>query len=413
MSAGTDHRTGAAEPGAATEEAQSEEPSLITRKFVFVVVATFLYFLTVGAQIPTVPRYAADELDAGGLQVGIAVGAFAVSAAALRPWIGRLGDIKGRRALVMGGSAIAGFSLLSYPLATTLPLLVLARLVTGVGEAAVFTGAASAAQDLAPDHRRGEAASYFSVALYAGIGAGPFAGETLLRATNFTTLYVTAGVISLLAACVAYKVPVGTRTEGHVFTRRNGSATAAKPAGIVHPAAIWPGMILFLGLIPVVAFGAFLPLYGEQIGLDDVGPVLGLYAILVLAVRIFGSKLPDVIGWRRGSTMALIGVLTGAGAIGAWQSAAAVWIGAVGLAAGMSLLFPALFLAVMRAAPEQERTHAIGSFSLFFDLAQGLGAAFIGAVVSLSNEQGGFLAAAGCALAGLFIQRLAATRIPA
>lgn len=413
MTAGTDCRQNLTEA-----EDRADEPSLITPKFAFVVVATFLYFLTVGAQIPTVPRYASDQLGGGGLQVGIAVGSFAVSAAALRPWVGRLGDIRGRRALVMGGAAVAGASLLLYPLATSIPALVAARLVTGAGEAAVFTGAASAAQDLAPDHRRGEAASYFSVALYAGIGVGPFAGETLLRATSFSTVFLTAGVVSLLAAAVAWKVPVGKTTAGPMFLRRNGKGAksdepAPPRARLVHPSAVWPGLILFLGLVPVVTFGTFLPLYGEQVGLDDVGPVLALYAALVLVVRIFGGKLPDLLGWRRGSTLALLGVLTGAGVIGVWQSAAAVWLGAVGLAAGMSLLFPALFLAVMDSAPERERTHAIGSFSLFFDLAHGIGAAFIGGVVSLSSEQGGFLAAAACAFAGLFAQRVAASRIGA
>jgi MFS family permease len=396
LSAGTECRT----KDAGTDSARAE-PSLITPKFVVVVLATFLYFLTVGAQIPTVPRYASDELGGGGLQVGIAVGAFAVSAAALRPWVGRLGDVRGRRILVMGGAAVAGVSLLFYPLATSIPALVAARLATGAGEAAVFTGAASAAQDLAPDHRRGEAASYFSVALYAGIGVGPFAGESLLKATNFPTVFLTAAAVSLLASCVAWKIPVGKKSR----------ASTAQPVGLVHPAAIWPGLILFLGLVPVVAFGAFLPLYGEQIGMDDVGPVLALYAAVVLVVRIFGGKLPDALGWRRGSGMALVGVAVGAGVIGAWQSSVAVWMGAVGLAVGMSLLFPALFLAVINSAPERERTHAIGSFSLFFDLAQGLGAALIGAVVSLSGEQGGFLVAAACAFAGLFVQRLAASRI--
>jgi MFS family permease len=312
------------------------------------------------------------------------------------------------RILVMGGCAIAGASVLLYPLATSIPLLIGARLVSGVGEAAVFTGAASAAQDMAPDHRRGEAASYFSVALYGGIGIGPVAGETLLRATNFTTVFLTAGAISLLSALIALKLPVGRTTSPDAANSSGGGFRK-----LVHPSALGPGVILFLGLVPTVAFGAFLPLYGEQVGLDNIGPVLAVYAGLVLVVRIFGAKLPDVMGWKLGSSLALGGVLVGAGIIGLWQSAAAVWIGTVTLAIGMSLLFPALFLAVMSSAPEEERTHAIGSFSLFFDIAQGLGAALVGAVVSLSNEQGGFLAAAACALVGIVMQRVLAARIGA
>ena len=101
------------------------------------------------------------------------MGAYAVSAAVLRPWVGRVGDTKGRRLLAVGGCIVVAVSFLLYALVSELWMLVLARLVTGAGEAAVFVGVATAAQDLAPDHRRGEAASYFSVALYGGLALGP------------------------------------------------------------------------------------------------------------------------------------------------------------------------------------------------------------------------------------------------
>ena len=66
----------------------------------------------------------------------------------------------------------------------------------------------------------------------------------------------------------------------------------------LQPDALWPGFILFLGLIPFTAFASFVPLYGEEVGLDSVGGVLGLYAGLVLIVRIVGARLPDRLGWR-------------------------------------------------------------------------------------------------------------------
>src|SRR5205085_7403077 len=79
--------------------------SLLSVPFVFVTSATLLYFTALGALLPTLPRFVEQKLGGGGLQVGIAVGAFAVSAALLRPWAGRLGDARGRRILVVGGSA--------------------------------------------------------------------------------------------------------------------------------------------------------------------------------------------------------------------------------------------------------------------------------------------------------------------
>ena len=111
---------------------------------------------------PTVPRFVEDELGGGGVQVGVGVGSLAVTAALLRPWTGRIGDTRGRRVLAVSGATIVGVSILLYGAASELWMLVLARLLTGAGEAAMFVGVATAAQDLAPDHRRGEAASYRS-----------------------------------------------------------------------------------------------------------------------------------------------------------------------------------------------------------------------------------------------------------
>ncbi len=70
--------------------------------------------------------------------------------------------------LVLGGGTIAGMSVLGYTLATSLPVLIGMRLVTGVGEAAMFVGAATAVQDLAPTAATRGATSYFSVAVYGG-----------------------------------------------------------------------------------------------------------------------------------------------------------------------------------------------------------------------------------------------------
>lgn len=377
-----------------------DERSLLTPQFAVVMVASFAYFTAQGALLPTVPRFVESELGGGGAQVGVGVGAFAVSAALLRPWVGRIGDLRGRRVLSVAGSAVVSVSILTYALASSLWMLVLSRLLTGVGEAAVFVGVATAAQDLAPDHRRGEAASYFSVALYGGLAVGPPLGEALVH-HGFTTLWVVVAGFAAFAAVASCWIPRGRtvdRLSGRRFLQRD---------------ALWPGLLLLLGLIPFTAFAAFVPLYAEDIGLDSVGGVFVLYAGLVLVVRSAGARLPDTLGWRRGSALALCGVTLAIWLVAAWGTVASIWAAAVALGAGMSLLYPSLFTAVMAAAPEQERSHAVGTFSVFFDLSQGFGATFIGVVVSLSsgNKRAGFAAAGALAFSGLIVQHLLRDRI--
>jgi predicted MFS family arabinose efflux permease len=45
----------------------------------------------------------------------------------------------------------------------------------------------------------------------------------------------------------------------------------------------------------------------------------------------------------------------------------------------------------VEAAPDSERSHAIGSFSVAFDLAMALGGFLVGAVVALTDRPAGFL----------------------
>ncbi len=62
----------------------------------------------------------------------------------------------------------------------------------GLGEAALFVGAATLIADLSPPNRRAEAASYFSVAVYGGIGLGPTIGEWVLADDRYTLTFVVA-----------------------------------------------------------------------------------------------------------------------------------------------------------------------------------------------------------------------------
>ena len=123
----------------------------------------------------------------------------------------------------------------------------------------------------------------------------------------------------------------------------------------------------------------------------------------------YGARLPDRLGWHRASTAALTALVAGGVVLGLWHSAAGVWVATVALAVGMSLLFPALFSLAVTRAPEEERSQAVGTFSVFFDLASGVGAPLLGIVVTLSSEQGAFLVSGLVAAIGFYaISRLAA-----
>ena len=380
---------------------------LLSSTFVVVVVSATAYFTAMGMLLPVLPRYVTDELDGNGFQVGLAVGAFAVSAALVRPLVGRLGDRLGRRPLAVVGALVAGLSIAAYGALPVLAFLVVFRLVTGLGEAAYFVGAATAAQDLSPSDRRGEAASYFSISIYTGLAIGPFLGETLYRSGGPGRVWLVSAVLAGLSSVLALLIPgtLGRRSSEEL------AADADKPRRFLHPAAVMPGTILLLGLIGFAAFSSFLSLHLEGLGIDDAGPYFLVYGVAVLLVRIFGARVPDRFGATRTTTVSLLSIIVGTLVIAVVSSSAAIYGATVVFSLGMALLFPALFGLVVERAPDDERSHAVGTFSLFFDLSQGVGAPVLGLFVTLfGTDRAAFVVGALVAGVGLVVAR---TRLPA
>ena len=385
-------------------DGSASDERLITPAFVRITGSALAYFIAIGVLAPVLPRYVEDVLHGGGTAVGIAVGAFAVSAAALRPLVGRIGDQRGRRILVLGGGTVAGLSVLGYAAADNLGWLIAMRLLTGVGEAAMFVGAATAVQDLAPAMRRGEATSYFSVAVYGGLAIGPLVGE----ACRTTWGVHSAWFVSSGMCAVAVLVGLGMPTARPEVTR-----DLSTKRRFLHPAALRPGVILALSTTAFAGFSAFVPLYVRQVGLDNSGVIFAEYAVSVLLVRIFGARLPDRLGSIRGASLAMILQATGLLTMCGWNSATGLYVSTFVYSMGVSLLYPSLFPLVVDGAPESERSQAIATFTLFFDVSQGLGAFLLGVVVSLSSERWAFGVAGLLSLAGLALLRTTAPRVAA
>jgi MFS family permease len=369
----------------------ASKPRLISPAFLLIALAALAYFTADGVLIPAVPRYVEGPLGGNDVAVGLSVAAFSVTALLLRPWAGRLGDRRGRRLLMLIGGSVVTVSVLGYVAATSVALLVALRLLTGVGEAFFFTGAASAINDLAPESRRGEAVSFFSLALYIGIGVGPLIGEALITEAGFTVTWLVSAGCALVAAALTLGVPE-TRPEG---LEDEGSAR------LIHPAALRPGLALLTSVWGMSGFFAFVPLYALAIGLEGSRFVFLLYSTIVVAIRSLGARIPDLIGPVVSSRLALTASTLGLAVVGLWRSPVGLFVGVAIFAVGSALTFPALMLLALRGTPASQRGAVIGTFTAFVDLGFGFGPATLGVVSEAFGYRGLFLTASAVALVGL------------
>lgn len=380
------------------------QPRLLTPRFVLVVAVGLAYFLSLGMLLPVVPLYVKDvSAGFGGsdLTVGIVVGAFSVGAVLLRPFAGRIGDRMGRRILIVGGALTVAVGVALYLVAGSLALLIAARVIGGVGEAAFFVGAGTMITDLAPEARRGEAISYWSVAVYGGLAFGPLLGEVVLGDDNhFARVWAVSFVLALVAGLV------GLFCRETMTPPADPAPDPAPPRPpLLHRASLAPGVVLFFGLVGLAGFFALVPLYVEEIGLKDSRTVFGVYGGLVLVVRIFGARLPDRLGPLWAGTGATGFSAAGLLIMAAVPNVVGLFAGTVVFSIGMSLLYPAVLTLALSGVPENERGSSVGTVSSFFDASQGLGALILGGVAAVGGRRGAFLAGAVFAAVGLVLLR--------
>jgi len=382
---------------------QVDDGRLLTPGFLVIVFSGLGYFGAYGVIVPLLPRFAEKSLGAGSVTVGLVVGAFAISAVVTRPLVGKLGDRVGRRLPMRLGALVSGLAIACYGLAANVPALIGLRLVTGVGEALFFVSAITLVHDIAPVVRSGEAVSYFSVAVYLGLGLGPTLGEQLRHHVSYATGFAVAGAMAVFAAVVCLFIPyVPVPPRPHDAGKRP----------LVHRAAIGPGSVLALGLMGFTGFQTFVPLYVDRFQGVGSGGVFLLYSGVVLAVRIFGARLPDRIGPGPVATVALSLIAAGLAIVAAIATPWGLYGGTFVLGAGMALQYPALIALAVRRAPEHDRAAVLGTFTSFFDLASGFGGAFVGIAAAFGGYRSAFGAGAGLALAGLVLHRIQAAHDP-
>lgn len=390
------------------DRASGSADRLLTRDFIVLTLSGLFALAGFSSTLPLVPRYVEGELGGGKVAVGVAVGIFSLSAVFARPLIGKLGDEKGRRYIIVGGTALTALTVAAHAAATSIPLLYAVRLAMGVTQGAFFVGSATLVNDLAPPERRGEATNYFSVAVYGGMAFGPLLGEVIQRASGFGWAFAAGGLALVIASALASLLPPDRPSPAP----SEATTQQVKPKTIlIHPAAVIPGLILMGGLVTFTALNGFMPLYVEERGLGRAGPVLLCYGLLVLVMRIIGSKLPDRFGTLRTATVALVGQAAGMAVMGLWASQYGLYAGAAVLAIGGSFLYPTLLTAAVYGVADNERARATSTFTLAFELSSGLGGPILGFSAAVWGTQAAFFGAAIAAAASLpLLMYWAATR---
>ena len=349
--------------------------------FVRATLTNFFFFSSQNGFV-LLPLYV-KQLGGSEIEIGFVMGVYSAVGIVVQPLLGPWVDALGRKPFMFAGIVCVALSALLAAVAHSVPLLIVVRILQGLGFSAFFVANFSYVLDLVEPERRGMALGIYGVSGFASTALAPLLGEWLVRRWSFNALFAASGVIVVIAAWFVWRMHETQRAEirwvrGLQWAREGFADIFRRHMAVA----------FFFGLGTGTLF-AFLPTFAEDLGVRTIGLFYTGYAVSAIGVRIVGGRLIDTAGRRAVIVpsmfiLALAPNLLAATAYAVEHGLRVPILSVIvltGLLSGVAhgFLYPALAALVADDAPPARRGAVIGVFSAIFLCGQAGGAFAFGA----------------------------------
>jgi len=350
-------------------------------------------YLALGATLQELPGYVLARFHAGPAVAALAVGTAFAATACARPFAGRAADRGLARPVVIGGAVLTTLAALLHLLAPNVEVLLLARLMMGAGEGALFSGAFPWVLAGTPANRRGRLAGWFGLSMWSGLSVGPLLAVAMHHLGGSQAVWWTVIALPLVSTTLV------ATTNGQHNRSPIGAVLRVSPRDLIPAGAGLPGLCLGLAAYGYGSLTALLVLYLTGIGGENLG--LAVFAIAFLVTRSAGSPLVDRYGGVRVARIVL--VIESAGFVllaGVPRQPVALLAAAI-VGVGLGLIYPSSIALTLHRTGALAPGVSVGAMTSFWDLGI-LAAGPVGGLIATQfGYRPAFAVAACAALAGL------------
>lgn len=174
----------------------TENPVLTIATLCFSVVLVIAGVAGLTVAIPTIGQ----ELQASQSELAWIIDSYAIALAALLLPAGALGDLFGRKKLMMVGWAILIVSSFATALSDNVWTIVSLRAVSGAGAALIFPGTLSTITNVIPKEKKTQAIAAWTVSASVGGTLGSVGAGALIEAFWFGSVFVGTGILAIIIA---------------------------------------------------------------------------------------------------------------------------------------------------------------------------------------------------------------------
>jgi len=370
-------------------------PSFWNRDFLLSLFGYFFLYFSVSLFF-LLPLFL-DQFHPRHSQVGLVMGIQSIVAIAVRPFFGRLIDVRGGRGIALAGLLILALSLPPFHLvrdAGWLPLLL--RAVGGLGWGMSMTATIAMCSDLAPAEKLAKSMGIIGVAGLVANALGPLAAEEIIRRGGFGRLFdISLFFLLASAACL-----LGAREVVRTEAERGRPDTRVLRMIPILTILVISGMPVFHGAVRG-AMIYFIAVFGRSVGIQRIGPFFLVFSLAAILTRFGMGDLSDRFGRKTVILPAALIICGNLFLVSQVRSfTLLVAAGCIG-GFGQGLIFPALSTYIIDFLGRGNKGLAISLYLSLFDVGMGIGAPFFGWVADMEGYRWMY------ALAGLLL--LAAT----
>ncbi|MDR5804154.1 MULTISPECIES: MFS transporter [unclassified Caballeronia] len=341
----------------------------VTLRIVSVVVYTFLCYLTIGIPLAVLPGFVHTDLGYGSVMAGAAISVQYFATLLSRPLAGRSADTAGPKQTVLYGlvaCAISGAMLLTSALATqwhavSLVLLVIARLVLGVGESLVGTGSITWGIGRVGVSHNAKVISWNGIATYGALAIGAPLGVAIDNSLGFSALALIVIALGGLGYWLAKRMESVPVVHGERMSYRS-----------VFFRVLPHGIGLALGSAGFGSIATFITLFYAAHNWPHAALSLTVFGTTFVGARLLFANTIKVYGGFRVAIVSFC--FECAGLLMLWLAAEPTFAlaGAALTGFGFALVFPALGVEAVGLVPPASRGAALSAYSVFLDLSLGL-----------------------------------------
>ncbi len=349
--------------------------------FHFIMALTGFFFLVLAMTLFVFFPVFFENVTTSKSRIGVIMGIHSLMAILVRPWFGKMIDLRGRKKMALFGMAILilvvpGFHLIRN--AGLYPMVL--RALTGIGWGIAATASITICLDLMPERRLAKSLGIVGASSLICSAIGPILGEEIVHHWGFGALFNVSLIFFVLAfICVSV-------TKEAVYPRMNEASSMGKMKGKPFLRSMIPLTVLLMmhGAVRGAVVN-FIALFSRSVPLDRAGPFFLSYSTAAIATRLLLGDLSDRIGRKKVIFPALAVVSLNLVMISQIRSVEMLILTGFVAGFGQGMIFPALCAYVVDFIGRARQGLAIAIYLTLFDCGMGLGSAFFGWISDLAG----------------------------